>query len=967
MTADSNIVVAIKGQLGDAPVIKRNLDEISAKGDKATGQMDRFDKKLQTTSRSAGALAGAMKALVAAIGVREISRAVDQFTLLEARIKNSTRSTDEFKRSMQGLVALSTQTGASFEAAVEVFQRISFVRDEISATADEMLLFTGLVQKLGVTSGVATQNLNAGLRQLGQGLSSGILRAEEFNSILENIPAVAVTIAKELGVTTGQLRNLVIDGQVLSKDVFTAILNQSQDINKQFEKFPMTIGRAFNAAVLGLQITTGEFANATGANDLLIAGITKVGKVIETVLNLVQILVLTMKLGFSRAVENVTINILELGRTIENVVNKSINAFNKLPGPDIANVNFASTITAGQLRAESEAEAIADLQRIASAGKNMVTSANATFGRESAATTASVAATGQISKNYAEIAKNIGEGTKKKKEAKRELTEYEKSVKSLGDSIRSSFVDSFEDAFNKSGNFFESWLGGMKRSFTRFMGEIAFQAASRPIGLNLIAGVAGGAGGMSAGSAFAGGGGSGGFGLSNLSSLGKLASGFGGPSPMLVSGMDRIGSMFGMGGMGPMPNGGVTGGLSQYSTLTNGSFGGTLGGMAGGFAGNLAANAIFGSDRGIGASIGGTIGAIAGSFIPIPIVGTALGSFLGNAVGGLFGGGPKRESIGFGLDKDLNIYGVGTKGVDMDKANQFASSIQKSVAQIVQLSGGTLSQNIGIGSNIGKKDTNTTVDGIRVSGKAGDVDAIIGNIISRGLIKGVDPIIQQVLDKSVGKSAKVITENLGIAQLIASFEKAEEKANPLKLALDGLETQFEMLKKKATELGLPVQKLGEGYEKQRKALIDGALKPLQDFLDSQALSSTSSLSPADRLSLARSSFDKNLASIKEGNLDGLGSLTGQASQLLNIGRDVFASSESFARLESFVRQSVAGVAGDLGAGGSLNPDVGREIVIANAQQNSLLDQLNIKVQLLTEENRKLRKAMERVGNAVVQA
>src|SRR5690606_22015776 len=75
-------------------------------------------------------------------------------------------------------------------------------------------------------------------------LSSEIMRAEEFNSIMENIPGVGKAIADELGVTTGQLRQLVVNGKVLSQDVFSAILNSTEKVQEEFEKMPRTIERA---------------------------------------------------------------------------------------------------------------------------------------------------------------------------------------------------------------------------------------------------------------------------------------------------------------------------------------------------------------------------------------------------------------------------------------------------------------------------------------------------------------------------------------------------------------------------------------------------------------------------------------------------------------------------------------------------------------------------------------------------
>ncbi len=75
-------------------------------------------------------------------------------------------------------------------------------------------------------------------------MAAGKVRAEEFNSIVENTPELAYRIAKGMGVGLGQLRLMVLEGEVLSKDVFQSILSQTEQIDKDFEDVPRRIGMA---------------------------------------------------------------------------------------------------------------------------------------------------------------------------------------------------------------------------------------------------------------------------------------------------------------------------------------------------------------------------------------------------------------------------------------------------------------------------------------------------------------------------------------------------------------------------------------------------------------------------------------------------------------------------------------------------------------------------------------------------
>lgn len=191
-------------------------------------------------------------ALAAGAKVREYAYLADDFNVLQQRIKTATADTGDYNEVSSEMYAIAQRNGAALQPTVELFQRLATSRKDIKATNDQMLDFTDSVQKLGVIGGSSTDAMKFGLVQLSQGLSGGIFRAEEFNSLLENIPEVAARIGKgmddigkadsDLGL--GQLRKLVMEGKLLSEDVFKSILIQMPEIEKQFARMPISMGRA---------------------------------------------------------------------------------------------------------------------------------------------------------------------------------------------------------------------------------------------------------------------------------------------------------------------------------------------------------------------------------------------------------------------------------------------------------------------------------------------------------------------------------------------------------------------------------------------------------------------------------------------------------------------------------------------------------------------------------------------------
>jgi len=604
-----------------------------------------------------------------------------------------------------------------------------------------------------------------------------------------------------------------------------------------------------------------------------------------------------------------------------------------------------------------------------------------------------------VNENVQEIdksLKSVGD-TIKENIANRIDKDMTESIDDLSNAIERDLSTAFKDAFTNSEGVFDRFISGLKSSFMNFLGEIAYQAAARPILLSL--GIAGGTalGGSSASAgglgSIIGGGSSGGFSIGNLGSL--LSNGFSGltsglsapifgASSLIGSGINSIGASLGLTNanfIGPM----LPGTSSLASAFTPAA------GLAG-FGGNMLANALFGSDRGIGASIGGIAGGIGGTAIGASMgtilgfaggpAGALIGAFAGNALGGLFGGGsvPSRAidggfDVSNGMIAQIRATSNEASPEQQEQFNAISSQITQSTNAFLSGLGAKLTDDFagfmiatarrdGIFADIEGRDRQTF-------GSIEDaINYALTTSFSTAKFTGISDVLAEAVRKSFSENttfesgAIAALEAKQIIDLIEGFEKIEESINPLQQALEALDEQFAELKTKAQELGLPVDKLTDSYEKQRQAFITGALQPLQDFLDSQALSGSSTLSAVERLSLARANFDENLSAIQGGDLSGLGNITSQASQLLGLGRDVFASGEGFSALESFVRQSITGIGEQLGGEGALSDSIAREITLSNAQQTSVMQQMLVELEELRKENKDLRKAMERIGNSL---
>lgn len=236
----------------------------SAKGlSKTANSSKQLSTALQENESTAVSLAGSLRSMVGVTAalyaafetfnaVKGFATVASEFDGLQQRIKTATRETHDYNQVSAEMFDISQKNGVALSASVDLFQRMATSRKDLKATNAEMLGLTDAVQMLGVIGGSSMQAMDNGLMQLSQGLSGGILRAEEWNSILENIPELASRIGRgmdDIGKSTkelgfGEMRALVLEGKLLSEDVLKSILVQLPEIRAQFGELPVNLARA---------------------------------------------------------------------------------------------------------------------------------------------------------------------------------------------------------------------------------------------------------------------------------------------------------------------------------------------------------------------------------------------------------------------------------------------------------------------------------------------------------------------------------------------------------------------------------------------------------------------------------------------------------------------------------------------------------------------------------------------------
>lgn len=231
-----------------------------------------FDRASTSASRFEGALNKVGVAIASAITIDTAKKLIaigDEMATLQARVTRLSPSVDAAKDSMSSLSAIASETGGSLAETEKLWESLTTSLKSTGATNAQILQLTSTLQKIGTIGGSSTEEMSNALRQFGQSMSRGTIQAEEFNSIVEQMPELARQMAAGLGISTDQLRQRMLDGKLTAQDALNAIQKQTEYVNAEFEKMPVNVERAKNSLDVAFRNAINDLNQAIGLTSTL--------------------------------------------------------------------------------------------------------------------------------------------------------------------------------------------------------------------------------------------------------------------------------------------------------------------------------------------------------------------------------------------------------------------------------------------------------------------------------------------------------------------------------------------------------------------------------------------------------------------------------------------------------------------------------------------------------------------------
>lgn len=261
----SENINAVKGDL-------RGMGETGAQaGQQAAGGVNALKGAINSAKEAIASFIAVYAGIRTLAGIVNLA---DEYQGLTDRLKLATGSTAEFEAAQSGVFAIAQQTGTALSAVGGLYVSLTNSTNALGLSQGELQTITQAVSQSFIVSGASAQQTDAAIRQLGQGFASGVLRGDEFNSMMENAPSLAAALAASLGVTTGELRAMAAEGKLTSDVLAQGLLQQAPAIAAQFDQMGTTVGQAFTRLSNSVLQFVGEASQSTGAASALATVIT---------------------------------------------------------------------------------------------------------------------------------------------------------------------------------------------------------------------------------------------------------------------------------------------------------------------------------------------------------------------------------------------------------------------------------------------------------------------------------------------------------------------------------------------------------------------------------------------------------------------------------------------------------------------------------------------------------------------
>lgn len=256
----------------DTAGILQGRRDIDAALNGLNGSMGRLEAGLNRTERSLSSIEGTMssltgvaKALIAALSVQQVGAYAQAWQDLSNKLANAVRDSvppfETLADVTDRVFDISQKTRSGLDATATLYARLERSTRSYGVSVEDITKLTTIINQGFVVSGATAEEASNAIIQLAQGLASGALRGDEFNSVNEQGNRLMIALADSMNVSIGALRNMAAEGKLTTDVIVNGLLSQGDKIGQEFAKTTATISQSLEIANNNITKFFGE--NAT--------------------------------------------------------------------------------------------------------------------------------------------------------------------------------------------------------------------------------------------------------------------------------------------------------------------------------------------------------------------------------------------------------------------------------------------------------------------------------------------------------------------------------------------------------------------------------------------------------------------------------------------------------------------------------------------------------------------------------
>lgn len=240
---------------------------------KTTNELDGLENAAGKTERAANSLGNAFRmltpivgALGAAFSIRALTGYADAWSDMQSRVGAAVKNMEAAPALMQRMVDVANASYSPLQQTVEIYGRNVAVLRDLGRNAVEAADFTEALNHALVTTATKGQDADVVLNALSRSISTGKLRAMEYETIMSRSPRVLEAVAESMGTTVTGLRQMAVEGKVTGGVIVDALIGSLEQLREEAGEMPATVGDAVVRIQTNFGALIGRLDQATGAS-----------------------------------------------------------------------------------------------------------------------------------------------------------------------------------------------------------------------------------------------------------------------------------------------------------------------------------------------------------------------------------------------------------------------------------------------------------------------------------------------------------------------------------------------------------------------------------------------------------------------------------------------------------------------------------------------------------------------------